>query len=93
MVRWYADKSGSEYIGSTYGDGLKSAPVEQSELVHRVNQAIDKCLEHMPKSVEPDKKVYVDTSDRMSGYVKLTRIGEHIREKYPDLYRDNTKSE
>ena len=96
-VIWFGgmlDKSGSEYIGSTYGDGLKSAPVEQSELVHRVNQAIDKCLEHMPKSVEPDKKkIYVDTSDRMSGYVKLTRIGEHIREKYPDLFNDDTKSE
>ena len=96
-VIWFGgmlDKSGSEYVGSTYGDGLKSAPVEQSELVHRVNQAIDKCLEYMLKSVEPDKKkVYIDASDRMSGYVKLTRIGEHIREKYPNLFRDNTKSE
>lgn len=95
-VIWFGgmlDKSGSEYIGSTYDDGLKSAPVQQSELVHRVNQAIDKTLEYMLKSVEPNKKVYVDASDRMSGYVKLTRIGEHIREKYPDLFRDNTKSE
>ena len=95
-VIWFGgmlDKSGSEYIGSKYDDGLKSAPVEQSELVHRVNQAIDKCLEYMLNSVELDKKVYVDASDRMSGYVKLTRIGEHIREKYPDLFRDNTKSE
>lgn len=95
-VIWFGgmlDKSGSEYIGSTYGDGLKSAPVEQSELVHRVNQAIDKCLEYMLNSVELDKTVHVDTSDRMSGYIKLTRIGEHIREKYPDLFRDNTKSE
>jgi hypothetical protein len=95
-VIWFGgmlDKSGSEYIGSTYNDGLKSAPVEQSELVHRVNQAIDKCLEYMLNSVELDKKVYVDASDRMSGYVKLTRIGEHIREKYPDLFRDDTKSE
>jgi hypothetical protein len=47
----------------------------------------------MLNSVELDKKVYVDASDRMSGYVKLTRIGEHIREKYPDLFRDDTKSE
>lgn len=95
-VIWFGgmlDKSGSEYIGSTYDDGLKSAPVQQSELVHRVNQAIDKTLEYMLKSVEPNKKVSVDASDRMSGYVKLTRIGEHIREKYPDLFRDNTKSE
>lgn len=95
-VIWFGgmlDKSGSEYIGSTYDDGLKSAPVQQSELVHRVNQAIDKCLGYMLKSVEPDKKLYVDASDRMSGYVKLTRIGERIREKYPDLFRDNTKSE
>lgn len=95
-VIWFGgmlDKSGSEYIGSTYDDGLKSAPVQQSELVHRVNQAIDKTVEYMLKSVEPNKKVYVDASDRMSGYVKLTRIGEHIREKYPDLFRDNTKSE
>ena len=33
-VIWFGcmlDKSGSEYIGSTYDDGLKSAPVEQSE--------------------------------------------------------------
>jgi len=67
--------------------------VEQSELVHRVNQAIDKCLEYMLNSVELDKNVYVDASNRMSGYVKLTRIGEHIREKHPDLFRDNTKSE
>jgi hypothetical protein len=95
-VIWFGgmlDKSGSEYIGSTYDDGLKSAPVEQSVLVHRVNQAIDKCLEHMIKSADLDKKVSVDASDRMTGYVKLTRIGEHIREKYPDLFRDNTKSE
>jgi len=48
----------------------------------------------MLNSVELDKKVYVDASDRMSGYVKLTRIGEHIREIYPDLFIDNnTKSE
>ena len=74
-------------------DGLKSAPVEQSELVHRINQAIDKCLEYMLKSVEPDKKkVYINASDRMNGYVNLTRIGQHIQEKYPDLFRDNTKS-
>jgi hypothetical protein len=95
-VIWFGgmlDKSGSEYVGSTYDDGLKSAPVEQSELVHRVNQTIDKCLDHMQKSVELDNNVYVDASDRMSGYIKLTRIGEHIREKYPDLFRDNTKSE
>ncbi|HXV89256.1 MAG TPA: hypothetical protein VD710_09240 [Nitrososphaeraceae archaeon] len=94
-VIWFGgmlDKSGSEYVGSTYGDGLRSAPVEQSELVHRVNQTIDKCLDRMLKSVELDKNVYVDASDRMSGYIKLTRIGEHIREKYPDLFRDNTKS-
>jgi hypothetical protein len=89
-VIWFGgmlDKGGSEFIGSTYGDGLKGAPVEQSELVHRVNQTIDKCLE-----LELDKNVYVDASDRMSGYVKLTRIGEHIREKHPDLFVDNTKS-
>jgi len=95
-VIWFGgmlDKSGSEYIGSTYGDGLRSAPVEQSELVHRVNQAIDKCLEYTLKSVELDKNVYVDASDRMSGYVNLTKIGEDIREKYPDLFRDNTKSQ
>ena len=96
-VIWFGgilDKSGSEFIGSTYGDGLKSAPVEQSELVHRVNQAIDKCHEYMLNSVELDKKVYVDASDRMSGYVKLTRIGEYIREIHPDLFIDNnTKSE
>ena len=96
-VIWFGgmlDKSGSEYIGPTYGDGLKSSPVEQSELVHRINQAIDKCLEYMLKSVEPDKKkVYVNASDRMNGYVNLTRIGQHIQEKYPDLFRDNTKSE
>ena len=95
-VIWFGgmlDKSGSEYIGSTYDDGLRSAPVEQSELVHRVNQTIDKCLEHMLKSVELDKNVHVDASDRMIGYVNLTRIGEHIREKYPDLFRDNAKSE
>ena len=95
-VIWFGgmlDKSGSEYVGSTYDDGLKSAPVEQSELVHRVNQTIDKCLDHTLKSVELHKQVYVDASDRMSGYVKLTRIGEHIREKYPNLFRDNTKSE
>jgi len=30
----------------------------------------------------------------MSGYVKLTRIGEYIREIHPDLFIDNnTKSE
>jgi hypothetical protein len=95
-VIWFGgmlDRSGSEYIGSTYDDGLKSAPVQQSELVNRVNQAIDKCLERMLNSAELDKKVYVDASDRMAGYVKLTRIGEHIREKYPDLFRENTKSE
>ena len=95
-VIWFGgmlDKSGSEYVGSTYDDGLKSAPVEQSELVQRVNQTIDKCLDHMLKSVELDKQVYVDASDRMSGHIKLTRIGEHIREKYPDLFRDDTKSE
>ena len=95
-VIWFGgmlDKSGSEFIGSTYDDGLKSAPVEQSELVHRVNQTIDRCLEYMLNSVELDKKVYVDASDRMSGYIKLTRIGEHIREIYPDLFIDNTKSE
>jgi hypothetical protein len=89
-VIWFGgmlDKSGSEFIASTYGDGLTSSPVEQSELVHRVNQTIDKCLE-----LGQDKKVYVDASDRMSGYVKLTRIGEHIREKYPDLFIDDTKS-
>ncbi len=65
-------------IGSTYDDGLRSAPVEQSELVHRVNQAIDKCLEYMLNSVELDKKVYVDASDRMSGYVKLTIFEKNI---------------
>jgi len=95
-VIWFGgmlDRTGSEYIGSTYTDGLKSAPVEQSELVHRVNQTIDKCLEFTRKSVELNEKVSVDASDRMSGYVKLTRIGEHIREKYPDLFRDNAKSE
>ena len=95
-VIWFGgmlDKSGSEYVGSTYDDGLKSAPVDQSELVHRVNQTIDKCLDHALRSVELHKEIYVDASDRMSGYVKLTRIGEHIREKYPNLFRDNTKSE
>ena len=95
-VIWFGgmlDRTGSEYIGSTNADGLKSAPVEQSELVHRVNQTIDKCLDHALKSIELHKQVYVDASDRMSGYVKLTRIGEHIREKYPNLFRDNTKSE
>ena len=88
-VIWFGgmlDKGGSEYIGSIYGDGL-SAPVEQSELIHRVNQAIDICLERMSKS-----KFYVEASDRMNGYVNFTRIGQHIQEKYPDLFRDNTKS-
>jgi hypothetical protein len=89
-VIWFGgmlDKGGSEFIASTYDDGLKSAPVEQSELIHRVNQAIDICL----KSIEPDKKVYVDASDRMKGYVNLTRIGQHIQENYPDLFSDKNE--
>jgi hypothetical protein len=89
-VIWFGgmlDKGGSEFIASSYDDGLKSAPVEQNKLVHRVNQAIDNCL----KSLELDKRIYIDASDRMKGYVNLTRIGQHIQENYPDLFSDKNE--
>ncbi len=83
------DESGEKYIGSSYGNGSHSAPVTQRELVDRVNQTIDRCFEDMQKSIEEAKMIFVNASNRMNGYLCKNKIGTYVREKYPEIFRED----
>lgn len=73
-----------EYLGSTYG--AKSAPATQKELIERVNQTIDRCMEYMCQNIEKDKRVHVSASLRMNCYIQNTDFGEYIQNRYPQLF-------